>query len=939
MANLAINNGGVSTNKGGLPSIDLRYGPWASVADAYAHLGPDGDDVITPGLTVGILSGSTVTEYWFNGGVDQAHLVPKQTAQSTNWSDITGKPTDLVQDAQYVHTDNNYSDEDKAKLSKVDKKQDTLVSGTNIKSVNGQSLLGAGNLEVTGKSAYEVYVENLPTDETRLSEAEWLESLKGETGSAGHNPCLGRYNMFPDPAPEAVAGDYLFVDDTTESPVVTYVYKYDGTAWDSGAVVVTSETGTDTGTETQIVTEEVNLTSGLKVGQLSKSNGVYVYKNWSNINHLMVPAVGYSKAIFTSKPEGSDGFVFAFLASDTLVVDKAPTYAPGETTVRWFQADGADHEVEIPKGTTHIYVGMSGEGDGSHRYQPARMQLVKEVTTTTVKNEKKTMNVVLRRMFFEQGRYASKDSYTEDPTVVTSGIVQGGRGFALELKTGYVVRAVHMTDLKGNVVKLNYWPPDTTLVWGSGSGKSYYSSMNVPPKYGVVIEVKREDGGTVGYDDALVEMFEYLDDAKLTRDTSNPAYEKVQYRLRQMCHLVYTPLRDIPFTVPTSWAPNQEGKFQLAGELMVGPPYSDVGICQKYIGQHVSFYTFLTAVHNPLSLLYTEKVGSKSSHYGIDYTGTTDSSITQTYFGSVCSSFAQYLSGMKHIATVAWLGKKNGMTEVTIDFDTVQLFDFLCLSGHVYMATDIISEGGQRKYVVLSEMSRPTSISVAYTRDTFTAHRMSGVVHVWRWNGWENVPAAEATPFINQGMDDYEDAIDYNEDICTFAGDKATFGVGDKIYLNIRRDGKYTSVKLSNEDGSFVETIPISELAADTSLTPNSRDWVSLNLTTYNLAAGLYNACALDADGNASGYTYFEVLDVQLSVEGSGNNYTANFSSSNGQCYLVEGENTGGFPGNYYIDGLEDGSVAVTLTSSTRYIRVFVRGQYGVATKRVYVDA
>ena len=32
--------------------------------------------------------------------------------------------------------------------AKIDVKQDKLVSGTNIKSVNGQSLLGAGNIEI-----------------------------------------------------------------------------------------------------------------------------------------------------------------------------------------------------------------------------------------------------------------------------------------------------------------------------------------------------------------------------------------------------------------------------------------------------------------------------------------------------------------------------------------------------------------------------------------------------------------------------------------------------------------------------------------------------------------------------------------------------------------------------------------------------------------------
>lgn len=36
-----------------------------------------------------------------------------------NWSDIIGKPSDLVQDSNYVHTDNNYTTEEKNKLSTI----------------------------------------------------------------------------------------------------------------------------------------------------------------------------------------------------------------------------------------------------------------------------------------------------------------------------------------------------------------------------------------------------------------------------------------------------------------------------------------------------------------------------------------------------------------------------------------------------------------------------------------------------------------------------------------------------------------------------------------------------------------------------------------------------------------------------------------------------
>lgn len=47
---------------------------------------------------------------------------------STDWNDITNKPTDLVQDSAYVHTDNNYTTSDKEKLASLENYDDTALA-------------------------------------------------------------------------------------------------------------------------------------------------------------------------------------------------------------------------------------------------------------------------------------------------------------------------------------------------------------------------------------------------------------------------------------------------------------------------------------------------------------------------------------------------------------------------------------------------------------------------------------------------------------------------------------------------------------------------------------------------------------------------------------------------------------------------------------------
>ena len=60
-------------------------------------------------------------------------------------STIQAYNANYVVDASYVHTDNNLTN---ALMSTYSGKQDALVSGTNIKTINGSSLLGSGGLTI-----------------------------------------------------------------------------------------------------------------------------------------------------------------------------------------------------------------------------------------------------------------------------------------------------------------------------------------------------------------------------------------------------------------------------------------------------------------------------------------------------------------------------------------------------------------------------------------------------------------------------------------------------------------------------------------------------------------------------------------------------------------------------------------------------------------------
>lgn len=69
-----LKNNAVDSSFNPLPNVDSAYGPYTSTTAAIAAI-PTASRAV--GLTVGIKSGNTIVEYWFNGGTGTANLVQK----------------------------------------------------------------------------------------------------------------------------------------------------------------------------------------------------------------------------------------------------------------------------------------------------------------------------------------------------------------------------------------------------------------------------------------------------------------------------------------------------------------------------------------------------------------------------------------------------------------------------------------------------------------------------------------------------------------------------------------------------------------------------------------------------------------------------------------------------------------------------------------------
>lgn len=99
-----------------------------------------------------------------SGAEDGAEALAKvealaEVASSGDYNDLENKPTiptkasDLTNDSDFATT--QYVDNGLDAMGEaIDAKQDALVSGTNIKTINGVSVLGAGNIEIQGGGGF-----------------------------------------------------------------------------------------------------------------------------------------------------------------------------------------------------------------------------------------------------------------------------------------------------------------------------------------------------------------------------------------------------------------------------------------------------------------------------------------------------------------------------------------------------------------------------------------------------------------------------------------------------------------------------------------------------------------------------------------------------------------------------------------------------------------
>lgn len=389
-------------------------------------------------------------------------------------------------------------------------------------------------------------------------------------------------------------------------------------------------------------------------------------------------------------------------------------------------------------------------------------------------------------------------------------------------------------------------------------------------------------------DDLEVSSYYYQSDSLLSADVLQRAWE--------MANVEWTPLNPVP---------RGPGSYYEIGKKVTGIPYSSVKEINTYLFQDVSYYTFMTAVHNPKSVLYTENI-SVPPYHGLN---------CAPYYGGVCSSTVMYALGIsipyysRQIISLPFINKLASQS-----VDSLKVCDVIWKSGHVQMVFDVEHRADTLYRIAMFESSGKSAHILNYTAREFK--------EMWTTNGYvayryDNIIYTRC-PDTFRGFN----PIDYNDDLCPSKGDKAVYRADDTILINIF-NSSFHEIVLQKDDSDFMSGTCDNDSYCFSDLLP-----------------GIYT-CYLQSGAERSKTVSFEVVmtDVKVDVTNNGN-VLIRFQSNVAADYVAICDEHG--TSDYYPiseEARQKGFIVVpSYNYSAFYCKVIFKGEFGrIANKPIKI--
>ncbi len=387
---------------------------------------------------------------------------------------------------------------------------------------------------------------------------------------------------------------------------------------------------------------------------------------------------------------------------------------------------------------------------------------------------------------------------------------------------------------------------------------------------------------------------------------ANPGMKNALLRAQQLLKLRWTPIGSYPVVYPAAviGGPTLKG-FYKAYRPQTGVGYSAVGYTnEKYVGVNVSIHTYMTAMANPKSVLYTQNQHECGR-------------LSAAFYGTVCSEFASFVLGFPFHIDCPQFSKMEDMEHVnTTALENLQLCDLLNEpKTHTAVITGIDrNENGKVVSITVTESTLPKVTETVFLPEEFTNYYLKNGYEVVRYKKLSAVTYTP-DPWVQLEGDPKAERPVPNPIILPNYGDQANYRLGESVTLSIF-DSAYTIVLLRHD---WEETaLPVED--GDVIFTPEK--------------TGYYQAVAVSAAGESQA-AEFCVTDATVTTDKESYASGENICVS---CICPAGDELTGFmvktdkSAKYWGYVAENGGLpeAITLPAGDYYIIAHYRNIFGV---------
>lgn len=362
----------------------------------------------------------------------------------------------------------------------------------------------------------------------------------------------------------------------------------------------------------------------------------------------------------------------------------------------------------------------------------------------------------------------------------------------------------------------------------------------------------------------------------------------------------------------------------IEGQTYKGVPYAG-GVANRYtyIGSNVDLDTFIGAVQNPKSILYTFNENGANNH-----------AKGGAYYGTVCSKFAQYALNIPASVNTANIPNIEGLDTIAAkgaynEYD-VKLCDIMVdTSSHTVIITDILYDKfGRVAFIEISEAVTPLCRRRLWTVEEFNAQWVPDY-QLCRYQHINDIPY-EKKDYVNIESENAEIVVP-DPTLMPQYGDKKNNKrkSGSTMPVHILKTGYTKAVIL--RDGEIISEVDVTDATE----------------FTYDLSvAGHIEMYLVDDEGNKSESRYAWVNEATISVTASSEYYNGsigvNYTGTSGKPLYVQFNGMSEF---CRLDGLgrsaivdENNAVlSFEVRRAAKSVRVAYQNEYGTYYSE-YVD-